>query len=92
VLHSTDHLPPGWDRRYGAAITWSWAFVLEPVDGERTRFVLRSRVRLSPWWVTAFYWAVIVPADFVMARQMLRGVRSRAERTSSADLARLSQS
>jgi hypothetical protein len=91
VLHSTDHLPPGWDRRYGAAITWSWAFVLEPADGERTRFVLRSRVRLRPWWVAAFYWAVIVPADFVMARQMLRGVRSRAERTTFADLARLSQ-
>ena len=32
---------------------------------------------------------MIVPADFVMARQMLRGVRSRAEATTAADLARL---
>jgi hypothetical protein len=34
-----------------------------------------------PWWVGAFYRLVIVPADFVVSRQMLRGVKSRAERT-----------
>ena len=89
VLHSREHLPPGWAERFGAAIDWTWAFVLERVDGGRTRFVFRTRVRLQPWWVTAFYWAVVVPADFVMSRQMLRGVRARAEATTDADLARL---
>jgi hypothetical protein len=89
VLHSTEHLPPGWADRFGAGIDWTWAFVLGPVDGGRTRFVFRTRVRLRPWWVTAFYWTVIVPADFVMSRQMLRGVKERAERTSTADLVRL---
>ncbi len=25
VLHSREHLPPQWQKRYGAAIDWSWA-------------------------------------------------------------------
>jgi hypothetical protein len=89
VLHSREHLPPGWADRFGAGIDWTWAFVLDPVDAERSRFLFRTRVRLRPWWVAACYWAVGVPADFVMSRQMLRGVKSRAERTTAADLARL---
>lgn len=78
VLHSREHLPPGWVEKYGASIDWSWAFVLDRRPGHRTRFVVRSRVHLEPRWVEAFYLAVIVPVDFVMARQMLRGVRARA--------------
>jgi hypothetical protein len=89
VLHSREHLPLGWADRFGAGIDWTWVFVLDPVAGGRTRFLFRTRVRLRPWWVTAFYWTVIVPADLVMSRQMLRGVRQRAERTSAADLALL---
>jgi hypothetical protein len=89
VLHSVEHLPPGWADRFGAGIDWTWAFVLDPVAGGRTRFLFRTRVRLRPWWVTAAYWTAIVPADFVMSRQMLHGVRERAERTTAADLARL---
>jgi hypothetical protein len=78
VLHSRTHLPPGWADRFGATIDWTWAFVLEPMGPERTRFLFRSRARLAPGWVAAVYWLGIVPADFVMARQMLRGVRERA--------------
>ncbi|MGY1781961.1 hypothetical protein [Geodermatophilus sp. SYSU D01036] len=61
--------------------------MLDRLPGDRTRFLLRSRLHLEPWWVEACYLAVIVPADFVMARQMLRGVRARAEATTAADLA-----
>ncbi|MGY1794306.1 hypothetical protein ACI796_10005 [Geodermatophilus sp. SYSU D00525] len=86
VLHSREHLPPGWAERYGAAIDWSWAFVLQPLEDGRTRFLFRTRARLRPWWVTAAYRIAVVPADLVMSRQMLRGVRSRAERTTRADL------
>ena len=42
-----------------------------------------------PRWVEAFYLGVIVPADFVMSRQMLRGVKWRAERTTTDDIAAL---
>jgi hypothetical protein len=79
VLHSQEHLPPGWAERYGAAIDWSWAFVLDELPRGRTRLIVRSRVHLEPRWVKAFYLAVIVPADFVMARQMLHGIRRRAQ-------------
>ncbi|MGY1735756.1 hypothetical protein [Geodermatophilus sp. SYSU D00684] len=86
VLHSREHLPPGWAERFGAGIDWSWAFVLDPLEGGRTRFLFRTRARLRPWWVAAAYRLAVVPADLVMSRQMLRGVRSRAERTTPADL------
>lgn len=89
VLHSREHLPPGWADRYGATIDWSWAFVLDRLPGDRTRFLLRSRLHLEPWWVEALYLAALVPADLVMSRQMLRGVRARAEATTAEDLAEI---
>ena len=33
----------------------------------------------QPWWLTTGGRLVVVPADVVMSRTMLRGVRSRAE-------------
>ena len=78
ALHSTSHLPLSW--RGKANLDWSWAFVLLPlVDGRRTRFLFRSRWVTSPWWFTLGGWLGIVPADFVMARDMLNGVKQRSE-------------
>ncbi|MDO8362698.1 MAG: hypothetical protein Q7V88_07365 [Actinomycetota bacterium] len=79
VLHSTKHLPPEFADRFTAWIDWSWAFVLHDVPGGHTRFQFRSRLRVGPWWLATLYWAVLIPADFVMSRQMLRGVKRRAE-------------
>jgi hypothetical protein len=80
VLHSTTHVPPAW-RRFRAVIDWTWAFSLTTMPGrvERTRLHLRVRGRTGPWWLTALYQAGIVPADFVMAMGMLRGIKARAE-------------
>jgi CBS domain-containing protein len=36
-------------------------------------------MRLDPWWFERAFLAAIVPADFVMARSHLRGLRDRAE-------------
>lgn len=86
VLRSTTHLPPGWRERYGARPDWSWTFHLEaviadPIDPSaiRTRLLIRNRGRLVPRWLDVAYHALVVPADFVMATGMLRGLRSRAE-------------
>lgn len=76
VLYSTTHFPASWRDRYGARLEWAWTFVLEP-EGSGTRFLLRSRGRAHPWWLNASYVALIVPADFVMATSMLRGLRRR---------------
>jgi hypothetical protein len=79
VLRSTTHLPPGWDERFGARFTWTWCFYLRELSGGRTRVQLRVRGRTHPWWLTALYVGLLVPADFVMATGMLRGIKKRAE-------------
>ena len=79
VLHSRSHLPPDFRDRFGAAIDFTWVFSLRDLGDGRTRFHFRSRARLSPWWLSALYLLALVPADHVMSRQMLRGVKSRAE-------------
>ena len=84
VLHSNTHLPLRW-RRWASA-DWSWVFVLTPIDrGRRTRFHFRSRWVTSPWWLAVAARLGLVPADFVMSRDMLRGVRRRAERAVADD-------
>jgi hypothetical protein len=84
VLHSTSHVPESWRTKYGASLDWSWTFSLTPLDnGSRTRFHFRSRWMTKPWWFTLFGWLIVVPADFVMSRDMLHGVKERAERAVS---------
>ena len=78
VLHSTTHVPQGWER-HGAAIDWTWCFALSQPAPQRTRVRLRVRGKTSPWWVTTLYQAGIVPADYVMAMGMLRGLKRRVE-------------
>ena len=83
VLRSNSHLPLSWRDR--ATLDWTWAFVLTPEDGgRRTRYHFRSRWVTEPWWLTVGGWLGIGPADFVMSRDMLRGVKARAERVASA--------
>jgi len=78
VLHSTSHLPMSW--RDHATVDWSWVFNLTPLDGgQRTRYLFRSRWTTAPWWFTAAGWLGVVPADFVMSRDHLQGVKRRAE-------------
>lgn len=79
VLHSTTHLPPGWDVKYGARFSWTWCFRLTDLPGGRTRVHLRVRGHGRPWWFIALYVTALVPADYVMSTAMLRGLRRRAE-------------
>jgi hypothetical protein len=80
LLESTSHLPLAWRLRGLAGLCWTWCFVLEPVDtatGPGTRLVFRWRARTSPWWLTAGAALLIIPADFLMSRGMLHGLRDR---------------
>jgi hypothetical protein len=86
VLHSTTHIPPSWRERFGAAIDWTWSFQLTKLPGGGTRLHVRVRGRAEPWWLVAAYIAAIVPADFVMATGMLRGLKRRAEHTYPASV------
>ena len=78
VLDSTTHLPRLWRDRGVARLHWSWTFALFAVDGGRhTRLVFRWRARTAPFWLTAGAHLLVVPADFVMSRGMMRGLRRR---------------
>ena len=79
LLESTTHLPLTWRQKGLAHLHCTWSFRLMPVDdGRATRVMFRWRSRTSPWWLTAGAHLVIIPADFVMSRGMLRGLRRRA--------------
>jgi hypothetical protein len=86
VLHSTTDVPPSWRDRFGAAVDWTWSFHLTPLPEGRTRLHVRVRGRAGPWWVAAAYIAAIIPADFIMATGMLRGLKHRAEQTRTASV------
>lgn len=56
------------------------------LPADRTRLHVRVRGRAAPWWLAAAYIAAIIPADFIMATGMLRGLKHRAEQTYTASV------
>jgi hypothetical protein len=76
VLHSTSHDVP-WRGRRGVHVDWTWAFCLEPATAGRSRLLVRVRIAAAPWWLRLVVAGAIVPADFVMSRAQLRGIRRR---------------
>lgn len=58
----------------------SWAFVLEPLDGEQTRLLERFRTRATPGPATAIVRPVVDNGHFLMTRRHMLGLRERAER------------
>jgi hypothetical protein len=80
VLHSTTHYPPQWRDRpeLGVWVDWTWSYLVEPM-GDGTRLLVRVRAACGPWWLRVVYVGGIVPADFVMSRSQLRGIKARAE-------------
>jgi hypothetical protein len=63
-----------------------WYLVLEPLEGNRTRLLARSRIPKGV--ATAAYAVFIELPHFIMERRMLRGIKERAERSTLAVPAR----
>jgi hypothetical protein len=63
------------DRPHAIVLEDWGAFVLEPIDGETTRLIARTRGRGSPT-VNAVTWEL---PHFFMERRMLLGIKQRAE-------------
>ncbi len=60
----------------------SWAFVLRPITKTKTRLVVRNSGAFGPGWINFIFWRMIFePINFIMERQMLIGVKERAELT-----------
>jgi hypothetical protein len=72
-------------RQAGAHVTW--AFLVEPIAPTRTRLIMRVRARLPNTWRRPLLIAVLDPAEFLMVRRQLMGIRDRAERLARADSA-----
>jgi hypothetical protein len=59
--------------------SWSWAFALEPLAGDRTRLITRNRMPVRQL-ADRVRLEVMLPGAFLMMRKMLLGIRDRAER------------
>ena len=79
VLVAADPLPPHEAATVdspGGVATWQWQ--LRPVAGGRgTRLLARQRLTYPD--SMSVMWHVVEPIGFVMERQMLRGIKARAE-------------
>jgi hypothetical protein len=64
---------------------WIWAFILVP-EGTGTRLISRNRIVVpgAPRAVRALNTYLMEPGSLVMERQMLLGIRQRAERLAAA--------
>ena len=69
----------------GAHVTW--AFALVPISPTQTRLIMRVRARLPSSWRLPLQMAVLDPAEFLMVRRQLIGIRDRAEGLAGADSA-----
>ena len=58
----------------------SWAFMLEPVKGGRTRLITRDRYRSGPVDLSVPFWPFFFVADLIVQPTMLRGIKRRSER------------
>jgi hypothetical protein len=66
-------------KQPGLHITWSWG--LFPVNSDTTSLVLRVRGNIQVKPLHAPLFALLDPAEFVMVRKMLTGIKQRAEGT-----------
>ena len=59
----------------------TWAFVLQPLDENQTRLLIRYRQDFPPTLGNVVMWrGVVDPIHFVMERKMLQGIKLRAEK------------
>jgi hypothetical protein len=57
----------------------SWSFILEPIDGGRTRLLERFRARRTPGPAAAIVGPLIDVGHFLMTRRQMLGLRERVE-------------
>lgn len=80
VLVGADPRPPHLAATADGPGVATWQFALRPrADGRATRLVVRQRLTFPD--STSLLWHLVEPVAFVMERQMLRGIRRRAEST-----------
>jgi hypothetical protein len=72
TLHST---------RWASHGEFTWVFVLQPIGEQGTRLILRTRARFGPRLLRPLFLPLFYLGEAIIPRMTLRGVKSRAERT-----------
>ena len=72
-------------RGAGVVVTQSWG--VYPLDGQRSRLVLRVRAQVPVTWRWLPALLLLDPAEFVMVRKQLLGIKWRAERLAASQRA-----
>ena len=74
-------------RLLAKASSWgeSWAFVLQQIDEQSTRLIMRERYSSSMPTALQVMNYILTPGYFIMCRKMLLGVKQRTERTFPAE-------
>ena len=72
-------------RGAGVVVTQSWG--VYPLDGQRSRLVLRVRAQVPVTWRWLPALLLLDPAEFVMVRKQLLGIKWRAERRAASQRA-----
>jgi hypothetical protein len=76
--------PPG--NYFRGEIAASWAFLLNPVDEDQTRLVVRWRSDWEPHVLANVLNVLMLePIHFIMEQAMIRGIKHRAEARASTD-------
>ena len=95
-LQAPEHLALGAYFRYSplAGLEWTepapkaftratWTFVLEALEPERTRLLVRTRGLTRPWWLDVPMRLTMGPAHAIMQRKQLLNLKARAEASRS---------
>lgn len=90
VLYSDSHLKyisPVFLREsaWASSGDFAWAFLLTPLEGQRTRLILRTRGNLEPARLREVFLPIFYLAEAIIPGQTLRGVKWRAEATDRGD-------
>lgn len=75
----TRRMSPDGVPRTGPRVDVGWTFVLRPVGSHASRLVSRTRYDYSPLAAGLVLRGLLEPAQFLMERRMLLGIRNRAE-------------
>jgi hypothetical protein len=68
----------------------SWNMFLQPVGDKATRLIVRSRFDWSPSASNYITWRILTePAHFIMERAMLLGIKARAEKLATGEIAEM---
>jgi hypothetical protein len=65
---------------------FTWAFVLNSLEGDGTRLILRTRARFGPVWIGKLMLPLFYLGEAILPLLILRGIKVRAEEMASANL------